>query len=506
MTIIPLFEFRKIIPRWRDSRIALLTGELISSNRLHHKNNAGHELFHKKLELWNEQGLIEFAAEVVSGAISQGLYNEAIDAAEFLVSERGKSTPAVISIANEILVRTGIKSKEDINTGKLGEIDHYTISTRIHHLRNLLNKYPRNALLWADLSLFYIMLGQAQQSKDAMNVAIILAPDNRFVLRSATRMFIHLDEPDRAHKLLIDRPVTRQDPWLLAAEIATAGVANRTPMLVHAGKDILERKKFSAFHTAELASALATLELSSGTSRKARKLFQLSLVDPTENSIAQSVWAKKQIQFLDTDSVLQKTPRTYEARAMSALRDLNWEETVQESQLWLVDEFFSSRPAEVGSYAALIGLENYPLAEKLIKTALIANPDDLTLINNLAFSIASQDRIWEARKVLDDALLQIENSNENVPIKATMGLIKIRSGEIDAGKALYHEAISLAQHRSKFEQAALASIYYAREMLLAGMLTKTEAITIAEDAAISQPHPHIIWLLEKVKTIPSVIV
>lgn len=501
MTTIPLFELRKIIPRWRDSNSALQTGELISSNSKAHQNKVGHELFAEKLLLWRKQGLIEYAAEVVSSAISQGFINEAIDAAEFLISESAKTTPAVIFIANEVLVRTQKKIKGVVNIANLIENNRITIYKRIHRLRRLLIDYPRNALMWTDLSLFYIKIGQFQQSIDAMSAALFLAPDNRFVLRSATRMFIHIGEPDRAHKLLINKPVTRQDPWLLAAEIATAGVANKPPSFVRFGKEILETQKYSTFHTGELASAIATLELSYGSLRKARKLFQSSLFDPTENSVAQSVWAKKQIPFLDTDSVLQTTPRTYEARAMNALRDLNWEEAIQESQLWLADEFFSSRPAEVASFAALIGLENYSLSEELIKAALIANPDDLTLINNLAFSIASQDRAYEARNILDDAINKIEGANDNVPIKATMGLIKIRSGEVDAGKALYLEAISLAQHRSNIEQAALASIYYAREMLLAGMFTKTEAITIAEVAAETCPYPHIIWLLEKVKAI-----
>lgn len=498
MTIIPLYSLRRIIPRWRDTYTALRTGELLFSLRLKPKTKIGDDLFQEKLQNWRSNREIEFAAEVVSSAISLGNYEEAIDAAEFLELNSRDTTKSVLSIANEILIRTGNRPKIE-NNNDLGDFDKKILHNQIHKIRQNLADYPRNTFLWADLSLFYSKLGQVNKSIESMNVALNLAPTNRFILRSASRLYIHVGEPDRAHDLLISKTETRYDPWLLAAEIATACVANRTSKLIRRSKDLLESRTYSDFQTAELASAIATLELSNGAAKKARRLFQLSLLDPTENSVAQSVWAKKALPVLEINDVIIRVPRAYEARAIQALNDQDWEVAVEESIRWLKDEFFSSRPAEVGAYAALIGMENYPLAEKIIWPALIANPDDLILINNLAFSIANQKgREYEAYSILQSAIQHIENARDNIPIKATMGLINLRLGKLDEGQKLYLEAISLAKKRSNLEQATIATMYYAREMILAGLFTKTEAIDVAENAAKSINHPHTNILLEKI--------
>jgi tetratricopeptide (TPR) repeat protein len=502
MTITPLFDLRRVIPRWRNSRIALTTGEVFSIFKSKGSKSYGHDQFLEKLNIWHELGQIELAAEVVSAAISQGFVNEGIDAAEFLISQSTYTTPAVLLMAKDVLVRTGRLSSDEEDLFPV-LINRQKLYSQIHNLRVLLNKYPRNALMWADLSHAYIMLGQLQQSSGAMVKALILAPENRFVLRSATRLFIHLDEPDIAHKILISKDITHHDPWLLAAEIATAAVAGLTPKLVRPGKNILAGGKYSYFHTAELASALATLDLSSGSIRSARKLFQISLIESTDNSVAQSVWAKKEMPTLDIDSAILRTPRVYEARALNALINLDWVQAVEASKKWLADESFSSRPAKLGSFAASVGLENYSLAEELTMAALIANPNDFGLINNLAFALANQGKLKDARKVLDNASKPVPNSQEEIVIKATEGLVCIREGNIIAGKALYLEAISLARKLLRYDLRSMASIYYAREMFLAAQFTKSEALLFAEEACSSYTHPHITWLLNRLIAITS---
>lgn len=503
MTIPLLFNLRRVIPRWRDSRTSLATGELISFNPSKLHEIGGNDQFGEKLQLWKNERRIEQAAEVVSASIAQGIPEEAVEAAEFLISEKENTKQVVISVANEVLVRSGKQIRKEVSYPQPLETDLTKIFSRIHHFRVQLNEFPRNALMWSDLSLLYVMLGQLNQSRDAMITALFLAPENRFILRAATRLFVHLDEPDHAHRMLLSKEITRHDPWLLAAEIATAAVANETPILTRSGKDMLEKEKIPSFHTAELASAIATLELSSGAVRKARKLFQASLLSPTENSVAQSVWAKKELPSLDTNLAVRNTPRTFEAQALDALRSLNWSDAVDAADLWFADEPYSSRPAEAGSYAALIGLEDYSKAEALTRAALIANPNDLTLINNLAFALANQWRLEEARQILDSADLSISDQIVEVPITATRGLINIRMGNIDVGKALYLEAISRAVHTSHHDLSAMASINFAREMFMAGQMSEQAAVSFAEKACVGLYNPHVNWLLDRLKAIDA---
>ena len=57
---------------------------------------------------------------------------------------------------------------------------------------------------------------------------------------------------------------------------------------------MLSESRFLNIHTSELASAVATLELNSSNIKRSKRLFDLSLRSPTENSIAQVAWASRQ--------------------------------------------------------------------------------------------------------------------------------------------------------------------------------------------------------------------
>ena len=81
---------------------------------------------------------------------------------------------------------------------------------------------------------------------------------------------------------------------------------------------------------------------------------------------------------------------------------LDWKGVVAASMDSLLDEPFSSRPAVLGSFAAATGLEDYGLAVNITGNGLIANPNELGLINNLAFSLAL-NKPHEALKELQTA-------------------------------------------------------------------------------------------------------
>ena len=53
-------------------------------------------------------------------------------------------------------------------------------------------------------------------------VALQLAPTNRHVLRSASRLFLHLDDSERAYDIIAQSDATVDDPWLIAAELSFA--------------------------------------------------------------------------------------------------------------------------------------------------------------------------------------------------------------------------------------------------------------------------------------------
>ena len=490
-------DHRRIIPRWRNSRIALTTGELLPSHSAKLPVISGLDLFAEKKRSWLENRNIITAAELVSVGLSQGYLVDSVEAANYIIDHSPSVAPVVVDIASEILVRAGRK-EQSVSNGLL-EIDSAELYSKIHILKQRLILYPRNPLMWVDLSRCYVLLNQRGKAQDAMSMAMKLAPKNRFVLRSAARLYVHLDQPDIAHDLLVRQDITYHDPWLLAAEIAVANVAEINPRFVKNSKELLQRNRFHPFHTAELTSALASIELFSGAHKKARKLFESSLISPTENSVAQSVWAKQWLPTLDVGTTALNIPRTYEAKTWNAYINLDWQGIVHASTDWSLDEPFSSRPAELGSYAAAIGIGDYALAESIARKGLFANPDDHGLKNNRAFALASQNNLSEAIRVLNSVSRPAPNLPTEIALTATEGMINLRSGNFEYGSLCYLNAIEMASRESLTKVGALASIFYAREMNNVGLFTKDAAIQFAEDAVRKVMSPDIKWLVEKIK-------
>jgi tetratricopeptide (TPR) repeat protein len=301
------------------------------------------------------------------------------------------------------------------------------------------------------------------KARQMVSVALRLLPDNRFVVRSAARLFVHQNDLHRAHETLLATSRLRQDPWLLAAEIAVASAAKHTSRLIKHGLTMLDTGRHSPFHLSELASSIATLELEAGNTRRARKLLALSLVSPSENALAQAAWLNRNVSVVLLDEAVLTQSVSWEANAWEAFRKGNWRIAMGEARNWLLDQPFSGRPAVLGSYIAAVCLESNEDSIEIAKLGLMANPNDKTLLNNLAFALARLDRTTEARQFLrriDPAGL---SQVERIAWLATSGLLRYREGAPLEGETLYRDAISLADKTNNAERGALAQMYFALE-------------------------------------------
>ena len=219
-------------------------------------------------------------------------------------------------------------------------------------------------------------------------------------------------------------------------------------------------------HLSELASAVATLELKNGSVRKSKRLFQQSLVDPTENSIAQVAWAARQNRRIGFDHQFLSRPNTFEAESWTAFQEGKWESAVEQCKLWLFDQPFSSRPSTQGSFLAAVALEDYSTSEYFAKQGLIANPSDPTLLNNLAFSLISRDKFNETRLTLSKIDRSKLSDLDRAVLQATDGLFEFRAGNVRRGRELYSKAYSIGQQikdGSQIMLLALASTFHAIE-------------------------------------------
>lgn len=467
MALPPHEPDRRVVPRWRPLE-RLYGSELASAGAVNQEIIIPDTRFAEKLAAWENVPTLENASDVVTSAIVSGHREQVLPAAKQIFAVRSDATVALNNLARQI---EHAQKQADVKP----IIDAFDFAGRrqtawaqLKKLRARLKAYPRNAFLWAESSRLYSILGQNPQSSSAMNSAVYLAPDNRYILRSASRLFVHLHEPGRAHDLLKGSTSTQNDPWLLAAEIAVGSVANRSTRFIRAARSMLSQDKYSHFETSELASAVATLEFSGGANRKARQLFRRSIIKPTDNSVAQAEWASRLVGGLDVKLKAKETPFSYEARAGIARYDGDADSVIENCQRWAEDEPFSVRPFELGSYIAVAVIRDFDLGEKFAKSGLFANPDNLALLNNLTVALANKGDMAAADEVFSK-IERFEISEQIRPaLLATEGLLHFRHKRPEKGQQFYMKAIDEARRLDFKKSRLLALIHLVREEIRIG--------------------------------------
>lgn len=490
MIINQLVSPRNIIPRWRLFNFTFDGGvllPLVSQAHLEDLSDLDAKLFD-----WEKTKNISSAIELVESSLFHNKPDLGIEAASMLLLEENSIKNDVLSMANR-LVET-VKGKP-LGLYHILNIDKKTsIYKQIFFLKERLRFNPDNPIAWMDLSYYYTILAQVDKAVDSMRKAMALSNSNRLITRAASRLFVHIGQPDTA-KVILSGGEASRDPWLLSAQIAVNQVLNERPSNINLAKRLSQSRKFSPLQISELSSALATFEFFEGNVHQSKKLLKLSLREPTENSIAQAIWLLPDyVNTLPLKESLVTDLKAFEARALELTKLLKWEDAMVAAEEWLKDEPFSSRPAIFGSFIAAAGLEDYPLSEEYARKGLIANPDDLLLKNNLAYALANQNRVEEAITELSQVDTSGLPPNLQVTILATKGLINLRSNNIGEGKMLYDQAIDLAKKNNLVDIMASALINYAKELVLSGQTTIAEAKAMIEEPTRSTTNPYIKYM------------
>jgi tetratricopeptide (TPR) repeat protein len=459
---------RRVIPRWRDFKTTLALGELHNSKDAEPLSSDDQEAIARRVEEFQVDQDIWHAADLLSSAFVVGDLKSADIARNFILSNRDTAPKALLAFASG---DSGLPA----DFLSLGED---TQSRLIHKIRARLRSEPRNAILWVEIARLYTLQGDSRRALRSMTTAASLAPDSRFVVRAAARLFLHEHDARTALKIIRRASGAKRDPWLLAAEIATASAAHSPTLFAKIGSNRNEDDNVSLFARTELSSALGTLEMENGRMRKARQLFRKSLEGPNENSVAQVEWANRTVGGLEIDKELLALPKTFEANANVNLRAGEWNHAIAEGEEWLRDQPFSKQPALFTSYVASL-IENYEKSIRILKESLHANPDDPALINNLAFALGSANRLDEA----DSVLRRIDITNceglSAITLAATAGLLMFRAGRPDRGREFYELAISKASSQGISKYRAMANLYLAREELIAATSAAEMAVNRA---------------------------
>ena len=256
---------------------------------------------------------------------------------------------------------------------------------------------------------------------------------------------------------------------------------------------MVESRSHSPFHLWELTGALATLGAQERGTEESETAIGLSLVDPSENAVAQAAWLDRRFGVAAWTPLPAQGMQSSEANAWRAHGDGDWTGALGQAKQWQAEQPFSSRPAILGGYVASTALENFPEAEQILRQGLLCNGDDAMLYNNLAFVLAKQGKVGEARKLLeravtlDQALSQGVSSEIWVCLTATRGLVEFRSGQPELGRSLYQMAITLAGAASAGRLRHIAAIYRAIEEMRIGsqdaLARENEALCAVEQAS-----------------------
>lgn len=472
-------DHRRIVPRWRDFSLTVGKAELLPLDILkpHDFLQVGLEFEEKKKDWEQEKGIV-FASDLIGAAVALGRDKDAIEAARYILKRPNEVPHAVLNLADSLIRRTNSVVEQDLSKEVTEPQDKSRL--RIRQLRARINADPRNAIAHVDVARIYANLGLKKQAKTSIDRALLLAPNSRFVVRSAARFMVHIHEPERALSIVRNHERLAQDPWLLSAEIALSSVAGRGSRVAKRARKLVDDRHFSESQVTELASALASIELEHGDRRQSKKLFGLSLEVPTDNAVAQAEWASRtnHIELIEPKHL--EVARAFEARAFEAFNDADLKRTYNYSLVWLLDEPFSSRPVDLASFVASVGLEEYKLAVDICRAGIAANVSNQGVRNSLIYSLAMAGDLQGANQEFELIDLASANTVEKICLLATGGLLAYRGGNALQGREAYTNAIRAAQAARLTEMATRAKIFWAREE---ARLNTPEAKSIYQSAA-----------------------
>ena len=450
-----------VIPNWRDYNKTAKLGEFGST-----------AIIPKHLELfpideyvvaWQNNKSVSFAGDLVSAAILNGQHTnvDAIEAARFIIANEDEATNVLVRTAR-LMIET---PEEKAASAQL------TVPQKIQKIRNqeefvrnelrLLKKrrdyYCYNPIAFCEMARCYVTLGQFDKAKEAMGIALHLAPNHRYICRSAARFYLHIHDEDRARYVIANNPALLKDPWLLASEIAINTLMERTSRYIKKGSELIESRNYSPFSLSELSSAIGSVEMINGNKKKCRSYFKTALQNPNDNSLAQAQFIlskNSDLSFEFSDNIA--IPNAFEADAITAYIADDYSKSLINAVDWIEDMPFTRRPVQFAANIAYSFLKDYDTAIDILDLGLKANPNNPMLLNNKAYACALSGKTSEAEYIIQEAKRLQMTTDAKVCLTATEGLTEFRKGNIEEGRKLYEQAIDLA--KSSFHDPHIMNI------------------------------------------------
>jgi len=450
------YKKRQIIPRWYPFNYAFHLGEIIPKNKPQvsiwtprsYKLKEQEWLFCKKLP---------YAIDFVGTALVANDYSNvnAVEASKFILRNSKRVSVLSKQVAEKFLQIPDSTPDFDLSNQKV-------YRKKISLLRKYVHAYPQNAIAWVDMAFYYAVLGYNDKANYCITVALNLAPENRFVLRSATRFYLHMKNPEKALFFLQNAELTRYDSWLLASEISVSKAFDLRTSNIKIAKNLLNKSNEPPKDLGELFGTIGTLEAMNGKNKIAKRLFKSALIDPNENTVAQAEWISGSIGF--NININRNIEAAFEANSRYFFKTKEYRTSLEATLKWLRYQPFSSFPVQLATYIAGVCLNDFQEVLHIVKEdAPLLLDKDFVIKNNYIFSLASLDKIEEAEEQFASINYINLKEREKATYHATKGLIKFRKGQIMEGRRLYSEAIERFEKLKSERGITLAKYYLTRE-------------------------------------------
>ncbi|MCR4303067.1 MAG: tetratricopeptide repeat protein [Gallionella sp.] len=463
----------------------------------------------KSLNEWRAEKSIGGAADLLNFAHISTALPLLFEPAEYLVSLKEPISPVLKKVSSHFL-KAGVFSNDvEISTTDLRPIIWY------YHQASQLKKNivinPRDAVALVDLARIYTALGQKDKAKKAILIAINLYPNHPFALRSAARFFIQNDEAEVALHLINSSPRTLHDPWLLASKLSIEEILGRQHRQLGTARSIVEAERISPYQLSELRGSIASILLTSGDIKQAKRMFNKALINPNDNVVAQALWASQKYGItINVRDDWLSDPLSSEALYYQRCLEGDFDSAKDAAISWFVDEPFSPRPLRAATFALAI-LGEAKLSEQYALYGLLLDRDDTELRNNLVCALALQDKIDEAVEQLQ-RVIHIERSQSNELSGHTManiGMILYREGNFQEAEECYRKALDSFSNKSSDEAKSIAISFMAREAAFMNAPNALKLITEAIDMVKktkSKAGEQILKLIDKVSSIDKIII
>lgn len=452
---------RQLIPRLLPYRTANLLSLNISSNSLWAITNKERNNYIKLKNEWKLNKSIVVALQI----LTYELYNKELNQSKEIIIFLNKNKKFLNKIEIGILNAVLDKSK-NVNFDNHYDIDEERVHNNIRLLKNDRELYINNPIVWCDLGYYYTVLGQYKKAKKCYKAAIALNSNNKFIIRSASRFFLHTENPEEGLYLIRKSPNIKNDPGLISAEIAFSEILEIKSKFIDHGILLIKNRNIGELEKNELFAQLATIEFSYGKKGRGKKYVESSLYAPNENILAQFEYLSKSYKIDDNFSsdqydVLCK----HEAETRKYFYNENYKKSLESALKWIDFQPFSSHPAIMGSYISAVALENHKKAIDIAKRALKNSPRENMLLNNLAYSYASVGRVEDALKTLKRINLFSLEPYEKYAVIATIGLTEINRNNLEVGKKYYAKSISYFRTTNNFILLSRALLFYGKALI-----------------------------------------